>query len=238
MKLLNAQKIREGFWRWTAPHPEWKPEKGGTGGWEQTVGCAYYEASDAVVLIDPLAPPAGTPESELFWAALDADVERLGRPVVVLLGNRYHLRSSAAVHERYKDRPGCEVLAHEGAKGHLKEAVTRWFRGDRGLPSGIRSFPLLAFGPDEVAFYLPEHEALVVADAILGAGRGALRVAPKAWAPLDERSQANYDAWFRPEIRSLLDVSIEIVLTSHGEPVLARGRAALVDALANPAWGQ
>lgn len=238
MKLQNAAKIKEGLWRFTAPHPEWKPEKGGAGGWEQTVASVYFETSGSLVLIDPLAPPEGTPEADLFWASLDADVARLGFPVVILLANRYHVRSSATLYERYKNRPGCEVFAHEGAKECVKGVVTRWFHGDRELPAGVRSFPLLAFGPDEVAFYLPEHDALVVADAILGAGRGTLRVAPKAWAPLDEKSQANYDAWFRSEVRSLLDLSIEIVLVSHGAPVLAHGHAALVDALANPAWGK
>ena len=39
----------------------------------------YYEAPDAVVLIDPLLP-AG--EEEEFLAYLDRDVERLGLPVV------------------------------------------------------------------------------------------------------------------------------------------------------------
>jgi hypothetical protein len=42
----------------------------------------YVERPDAVVLIDPVVP-AG--EEERFFRALDRDVERLGRPVVVLL---------------------------------------------------------------------------------------------------------------------------------------------------------
>ena len=45
-------------WKSTAAAPT--PAKGGPGGWEQSVGCVYYEAPDHVVLIDPLAPPAGT----------------------------------------------------------------------------------------------------------------------------------------------------------------------------------
>jgi hypothetical protein len=202
------------------------------------VGCVYYETAGAVVLIDPLAPPDGTAEAGKFWKHLDDDVARAGSRVVVLISNRYHGRSTAAVHARYERKVGCEVWAHEGAKDSLKVPVSHWFREGRRLPAGVRAFPLINFGPDEVAFFLPEHKALVVADAILGAGRGTLRLAPKSWAPLDEKSQANYEAWFRPEIRSLLDLSIEMVLVSHGEPVLARGRAALVDALAAPAWGQ
>lgn len=238
MKIFDVRKIQEGLWRWNSPHPEWKPDKGGTGGWEQSVGCVYYEASGAIVLIDPLAPAEGTPEAHLFWAQLDADVARIGSPVFVLVSNRYHWRSTSTVYERYQKHPGCEVWAHEAAKAHLKGHVTHWIREGRGLPAGVRPILLAAFGPDEVAFFLPQPRALVVADAVIGAGNGSLRLAPKSWAPLDETSQANYEAWFRPEIRSILDFPIEMVLVSHGEPVLSHGRAALVDALAAPAWGQ
>lgn len=128
MQLLEVQKIREGLWRWTSLHPEWKPDKGGPGGWEQSVGCVYYETAGAVILINPLAPPVGTPEAEKFWKHLDADVERAGSHVVVLVSNRYHGRSAAAVHARYGKTSGCEIWAHEGAKGHLTIPVDHWFR--------------------------------------------------------------------------------------------------------------
>jgi glyoxylase-like metal-dependent hydrolase (beta-lactamase superfamily II) len=233
-----VQNLKDGLWRWTAPHPEWQPEKGGPGGWEQQVGCVYYETSGATVLIDPLAPAYGTPEAEIFWRHLDEDIARAKARIVVLVSNRYHGRSAAAVRDRYQGRRPVEIWAHEAAKDHLKVPVSHWFADGHGLPAGVRAIPLTTFGPDEVAFYLPEHKALVVADAILGAGKGALRLAPKSWAPLDEKSQEQYASWFRSEIRSLLDLPIEMVLVSHGEPVLTNGRAALVDALANPAWGQ
>ena len=78
---MEAVRLAEGLWRWTAVHPRWEywpnhereaPE----------VGCVYYEAPDAVVLIDPLLP-AG--EEEEFMAHLDPDVDLLGLPVSILL---------------------------------------------------------------------------------------------------------------------------------------------------------
>jgi hypothetical protein len=63
----------------------------------------YVERPDAVVLIDPVVP-AG--DEERFFRALDRDVERLGRPVVVLLTDA-SLDVGAFV-ERY----GADVLAH------------------------------------------------------------------------------------------------------------------------------
>jgi hypothetical protein len=42
----------------------------------------YYEAPDAIALVDPHIPSG--PDEERFWRALDRDVARLQRPVVLL----------------------------------------------------------------------------------------------------------------------------------------------------------
>ena len=57
---MNVSELAPGLWRWTALHPDWKEGEG----WEQEVGCVYYEAADATVLIDPLVPA----EQERFFA--------------------------------------------------------------------------------------------------------------------------------------------------------------------------
>ena len=69
---LDVHEIAPGLWRSTGFHQEWR----------ENVGCVYYEAPDAVVLVDPLAPPE---EPARFWAALDRDVARVCRPVHVLV---------------------------------------------------------------------------------------------------------------------------------------------------------
>ena len=90
---MTVTEIAPGLWRWTAPHPEWKEGEG----WEQEVGCVYYEAPDATVLIDPLVPP----ERERYFEALDRDVERRGLPLAILLTCPWHERSAAELTERY-----------------------------------------------------------------------------------------------------------------------------------------
>jgi glyoxylase-like metal-dependent hydrolase (beta-lactamase superfamily II) len=90
---VDVQELAPGLWRWSAPHPEWKEGDD----WAQQVGCVYYEAPDATVLIDPLVPP----ERERFFEALDRDVERRGLPVSILLTVEWHARSSADLAERY-----------------------------------------------------------------------------------------------------------------------------------------
>jgi hypothetical protein len=187
---MTVTELAPGLWRWTAPHPDWKDGAG----WEQEVGCIYYEAPDATVLFDPLVPP----EREPFFEALDRDVERRGLPLTILLTCTWHERSAAELAERY------------GA-------------GDVP-PAGVESFPLPEI--EETVWWLPEHAALVPGDVLLGAPEG-VRVCPDSW--LGEHSSP---ASIRGALRPLLDLPVERILVSHGEPVLERGREALEGALA------
>src|SRR5262249_33535102 len=103
--LLEVTQIADGLWRWTAPHPEWTPEKDKPGGWGRMVGAVYYEPrageAEALSLIEPLAPPAGSAEAVKFWSALDRDVERAGLPVVIFVANGYHAREAVEFQRRY-----------------------------------------------------------------------------------------------------------------------------------------
>ena len=186
---MRVDELAAGLWRWTAPHPDWKAGDD----WAQEVGCVYYEAAEATVLIDPLVPP----ERDRFFAALDRDVERRGLPVAVLLTVPWHERSAAELVERYAaaDEP----------------------------PNGVEPFAVPEV--DETLWWLPEHRALAAGDVLVGAP-GGISVCPDSW--LDERSSP---ASIRAALAPLLDRPIERILVSHGEPVLAEGRAALARAL-------
>jgi len=186
---MTVTELAPGLWRWTAPHPDWKEGEG----WEQEVGCVYYEAAAATVLIDPLVPP----ERERFFEALDRDVERRGLPLTIVLTCTWHERSAAELAERY------------GA--------------DDTSPAGVEPFVVPAI--EETLWWLPEHSALVVGDVLLGAPDG-VRVCPDSWL----EGQAS-PASIRAALRPLLDLPVERILVSHGEPVLERGREALERAL-------
>jgi len=250
---MEVQQLAEGFWRWTAPHPDWTPEKDRPGGWAQMVGCVFYEApADSrgvrrIVLIDPLAPPEGTPDAERFWRALDRDVERVGGPVAILLGNHYHERSAQAVYERYERSPGAEIWAHEAARGEIACSLSRTFASSgQGmgadqwfeLPGGVRAQEIAGLEPCEVAYYLPLQEAVVFADAVIGTGEGRVRVVPLSWAPAGAEAAMRYHESFRPSLRRLLDLPLEMLLVSHGPPVFVNGDAALAEALDAAAWGE
>ena len=138
---MRVQEIATGLWRWTGLHPAWTPADGGPEGWEQEVSCYFYEGPDAIVLFDPLVPPE---DRDRFYAALDRDVERLGRPVRILMTVEAHRRSTAELAERY------DATVGEGAGG--VEVAAEPF--------------------DELVFWIPGHRAVVFGDILLGRDSG------------------------------------------------------------------
>jgi glyoxylase-like metal-dependent hydrolase (beta-lactamase superfamily II) len=219
---VQVERIAEGLWRWTARHPEWIPDEG----WDPDVGCVYYEAPDATILFEPLVPGAPR-EAERFWRALDADVERRGAPVAVLLGVWWHERSAQIVHARYTPSPGAAVWAPADSVERLDARPTRTFAPGNPLPGGVEAFRT-ARG-DEVCFWVPEHRALVVGDVLLGLDGQSLALCPAWWV----KEPSTLDD-VREALRLLLDLDLDVerVLVSHGPPVLSGGREALAAALA------
>ena len=203
------QEIGPGLWRWTGLHPAWTPE---AQDWEQEVASIYHEADDAVVLIDPLVPPE---DEERFWHALDRDVERLARPVVVVLTAAWHARSTAALVERY----GAAVWAHPAGASRLGMRIDAPV-----LPRGIEVFEIPPATEGQVAIYLREHRALATAEILTGVA-GGLTVVPSP--NLTERGRLTSC------LELLLELTVELVLPAHGEPVLQDGRGAIAAALAH-----
>jgi glyoxylase-like metal-dependent hydrolase (beta-lactamase superfamily II) len=210
---MEVTRIADGLWRWSTYY----------GAWRQEVGSVYLEADDAVVLVDPLVPEDGA-EAGRFWTALDRDVARAAVPVHVLVTVFWHARSSAEVVRRYGGRLHAAARARAPIERRT-HAVTDVFRpGDR-LPAGVQALP--SGRATEVVFWIPASRALVPGDVLLGADGGSLRLCPPSWLP---------PGIGHPELRAaltrLLELPVERVLVSHGDPVLEDGRARLADALA------
>jgi glyoxylase-like metal-dependent hydrolase (beta-lactamase superfamily II) len=195
----NATEIAPGLRRWTARHEEWNED----------VGSVAVETPDGIVLIDPIAPPAG-----------------LGRPDHVLVPVCWHGRDAA-------DLGAGKVWAPTRWARALRSrdiAVTDAFRGGDELPGGIRAFATPRVS--EAVFWLPDQRALVVGDVLLGAGAkpGAttdvLRLCPERWLGAGTHDD------LRAMLTPLLEPPLERILVSHGEPVLSGGREALAGVLA------
>jgi glyoxylase-like metal-dependent hydrolase (beta-lactamase superfamily II) len=219
---VEARELRPGLWRWELPHPEWTPKDAEDDGWEQVVASYAVETPDAYLLIDPLAPPAGSPEAERFWSALDRDVDRRGPPAV-LLTIFWHARSAAEILERY---PGAAVWVHEPAADLVAERTrfTHTFRPGQELPGGATGYD--AGRAYEVVFWLPSHAALVAGDVLLGAPDGATRLCPSSWT----RDKTADD--LRTALEPLLQLPVELLLLTHGDAIMDDAREALGQALA------
>ena len=206
------QEIRRGLWRWTTVHPDWTPEEGGPDGWDPEVASYLYESRDGVGLFDPLV------DDDDVWSALDERVAAAQGPPHVLITLTWHVRSTLAIAERH---PGTRVWAHDRPpwidETRKRVAVTDVFAVGDPLPAGIE-----AREPREVVYWIPEHRALVAGDVLLPDGAGGVRFTP--W--LGEQPAEE----LRENVRSLLDLPIELVLLTHGAAV-DDGRDALARAV-------
>lgn len=197
--------IRPGLYRWVARHPEWKEpdEPGSPSDWPPEVGSVAYAAGDRLVVIDPQVPR----DADAFWGEMDRLVERHGPRITVLKTIRFHTRSREAFVDRYgADRPKFDAVA---------------------IP-GVETIPIP--DADETMVWLPELRALVPGDRLLGDDAGGLRMCPESWLRYIDNG-LTLDG-LRERLARLLDLPIEMVLVSHGDPVLADGRGAVAAVLA------
>jgi hypothetical protein len=143
-------------------------------------------------------------DGDRFWSWADERVA--GRSVVVLTTLAPHRRSREQVTKRY------------GASSS---------RAKPNLPAGVES--MMIRGAGETMFWLPEHRALIPGDRILGAPNGSLRLCPESWLFWVRVNREELRTLLTP----LLELPIERVLVSHGEPVLSGGVAALRSCLSD-----
>jgi glyoxylase-like metal-dependent hydrolase (beta-lactamase superfamily II) len=176
--------------------------------WNEQVGSLALDTDDGLVLVDPIDPPRG-----------------LRKPAHVLLTVFWHGRSTSDLGPARVWAPSRSVrrLGNRGVQ------VTHAFDGGDTLPGGIRVIETARDG--EVVLWLPKQRAVAVGDVLLGAGAKPrataepLRLCPARWlgnASLDD---------LRASLRPLLDLPVQRVLVSHGEPVLRAGKRALASVL-------
>jgi hypothetical protein len=200
------EELRPGLHRWTAIHPDAEPVPtvGSPDDWGPDVASIAYEAPDALLLVDPLVPEDRSDLRE----ELDALVARHGKRVVIVTTLQFHRRSRDELADRY-------------------DASTS--RAKKNLPRDVETIVIQSAG--ETMVWLPKVRALIPGDRLLGnVERGGVRLCPDSW--LRYLPSGMRQAELREALRPLLDLPVELVLVSHGEPVLSGGREAIARALA------
>jgi hypothetical protein len=213
--ITHPIQLADGLWRWTAGHPEWHPGEFG-----REVASFALRTDGLLLLVDPLVTDDGA------CAVLDLLDELAGDEVAIVVTIPYHARSAEALAERLD----ATVHGHPATAKRFGDA--RRFT-DAPAPGGVTAHAIGRPRRFERPVHLPSHRALAFGDAIVEVG-GELRM----WCqdPLDDDRAAWYRDAFAPTLEPLLDLDVERVLVTHGEPVLHGGRAALEAALRRPPW--
>jgi hypothetical protein len=188
--------------RWSAPHPDWQP-RATAGGPEDWGQLVGSVLYELPRAVALIDPLLPSEGRERFLRWLD---DRIAcRPVSILTTIRWHRRDREELAERYSSQtPGS------------------W----NAIPMGVRPRPLRGAG--ETIFWLSAVATIVAGDSLVGSEDGGLRLCPQSW--LDD-VHVNRPGLARL-LGSLLELPIERVLVSHGEPVIRDGRAALARAIA------
>ena len=178
------------------------PTVGSPDDWGPDVASVAYEAPDALLLVDPLVPE----DRADVQADLDALVRRHGQPVTIVTTLQFHRRSREALVQ-------CYGASTSRAKKHL--------------PRDVETVVIQGAGDDGLA---PKVCALIPGDRLLGDDeRGGVRLCPDSWLRYLPSGMRQKE--LREALRPLLDLPVELVLVSHGEPVLEGGREAIARAL-------
>jgi glyoxylase-like metal-dependent hydrolase (beta-lactamase superfamily II) len=218
----TPEQLAGGLWRWTAQHPEWHPGEFG-----REVASFAATAGEDLLLVDPLLPPEPQP-------VLDLVDKQLGTRLAILISIPYHVRSSEELWRRYRDRTDCTIWGHAACAKRLRDR--KGFREiELGvpLPGGVSAHAIGRPRRHETPLFIPSQRALVFGDAVAEV-EGKLRV----WSTgkVDERRARWYRQRFNPTLEPLLELDFDRVLVTHGQPVMADGRAELRAALAARPW--
>ncbi|HEY6836673.1 MAG TPA: hypothetical protein VI142_09530 [Gaiellaceae bacterium] len=201
--MSEVQDIAPGLWLWQVDLPGWRPERG----FPQVVTSTCVESGGEIAVIDPLAPSAEA------WERLDARP-----PTMTVVLKPDHVRDVDLFVRRYGARAFGPWLFW---RDDIPETELEPIEPGSEIPGGLKAL-YDGRGRNETPLWLPEQQALVFADALIGID-GELLI----WdTPHIERARA--------ALRELLDLPFEHVIVAHGEPV--HDRAAFERALERPAW--
>ena len=195
------EEIVPGLARWTAAHPDWNPHAA-PGSADDWGQMVGCVLYDGGHVVALIDPLIPSAEGAPFLEQLDARIA--DRPVSILTTIRYHRRDRERLAARYR--------ANNPARA--------W----NAVPAGVQPHPLRRAG--ETLFWLPAVAALIAGDRLIG-GNDGLRVCPQSWLAASQVDRPGLADLLRP----LIELPIERVIVSHGDPVLHDGRAALARAI-------
>ena len=172
------EELAPGIFRWTAPHPEWRPRS-------EEVESYALVAGEALLLVDPLLPADADERRSPLLAELELLVAAAAR-VELLVTVPYHTRSAEALYERYAPERPTRIWGHALVRRRLRpetplEVVPMGAAGTAAPIAGGAAEAYTVGRPrrSEHPVYVPKLRAAVFGDAVVGAQGGAPLLVPE-----------------------------------------------------------
>jgi glyoxylase-like metal-dependent hydrolase (beta-lactamase superfamily II) len=183
----NLREIVSGLWFWSSLHEEWKVDFS---------SCAW-KGKEGLVLIDPI---------KLAPASL-AKLEKVGKPIAILLTNENHERQADWFRKKY----GIKVHAHRDAVPGIEIKPDEFFTDGAIVPGGLKVIHLPGTCPSESAFYSEANGGMVLAGDVVTNGKSGL-----AFLPDDYCKDAKLS---RKSAKKLLKLKFDTLTVAHGNPI-------------------
>lgn len=219
------EEIAVSIWRWTAPHPEYRPRA-------EEVASYALATGDALALVDPLLPADPAREAQVL-AGLDG-LTRAARRLELLISIPYHTRSAERLFERYAGHMPVRLWGHAHVRRRLAAhtPLQEIPLGATGTATEVAGGIALAYTigrprRDEHPLYFPELRAVAFGDAVVGTQSGL-----RLWNQSASTGAVWYRDVFAPTLEGLAAQDIECVLVTHGPAAVRDGRRALSACLA------
>lgn len=208
--------IDSNIWMWQSRHPEWRSKS-------ELVRSYALKLRDGLAIVDPLIPDGD--EGDAILDELLARSRKAGAAVFVTIP--CHFRDA----ERVAKHLSSPIVAHASVEKRLTNRRMFINNVDTDtLPFGAQAMAIGKPRRAESPLYFPELRTLVVGDSIVSVPDG-LRVWAVSGMPDTEAKWTSYRERLLPSFHALLDLDVERVLPTHGEPILADAKMALGKAL-------
>ena len=120
----------------------------------------------------------------------------------------------------FRSRSFLTAAWHERSAAILRER----YRADDRVPKSVEVYPVEGAPEKQLAYFIRRTRALVIAEVLVGDGRGGLALSPSP--ALADRAALDHS------LQTIAELPVELVLVSHGEPVLEDAKARMAEALA------
>ena len=222
------KELAPGIYRWTAPHPEWRPAV-------EEVGSYALVTGGALLLADPLLPAEDDARREPLLTELELLVAAATR-VDLLITIPYHTRSAETLYDRFAPKRPSRIWGHANTRKRLRpdtplHEVPASEAGTAAPVAGGAAEAYTIGRPrrSEHPLYVPALRAVVFGDAVVGTRDG-----PRFWNQSSGTGAAWYRDVFAPTLASLAERPLEHVLVTHGPPAIGDGQRRLALCLASP----